>query len=434
LLSSFVLVPVWTAVAQDAQLSSTAAELTEGQNVADAVTAATSGFPNITAVSAIVIDRNSGKEIGGKNPDMLVPNPSTTKMMTALIAIERNNANLDAIVGPVSAKAANTYGSTMGLDPGDSVSLRDMLYGLMLPSGNDAGVAIAEWISGSEDAFVDLMNQRANALGLTHTSYRNAFGWDPVELPNECVPPYSSKFNCGHYSSARDLATLARLAMKQQPIFARIVQTADWTPTTWLNAAGARRVLLLHNDNLLLSSMAYAGADGAKTGMSTSAGFCMVASATRSGRSVLTVVMHSASNESRHAESAQLLDWGFAHLTGAKTSAPSLPAITVSVSPNVINPGGDATFTVSTSQTDPNQPIVVHYAMGGQAMLGTDYSLSGTQGEVDIPAGASSAQVVLHAFNGPASKRGQKATMKLGSSTTYRLSTVKKAPVTIVSP
>ena len=127
-------------------------------------------FPTITAATAIVIDRDSGAVLGAKNADTLRPNPSTTKIMTALIAIERNGASLDEIVGPVSAKAADTYGSTMNLDAGDSLSLRDLLYGLMLPSGNDAGVAIAEWIGGTEDAFVTLMNERAQSLGLTSTS------------------------------------------------------------------------------------------------------------------------------------------------------------------------------------------------------------------------------------------------------------------------
>src|SRR4051812_5506944 len=235
----------------------------------------TSAFPTITAATAIVINRDSGAVIGSKSPDTLRPNPSTTKMMTALIAIERNAANLDAIVGPISAKAADTYGSTMNLNAGDSVSLRDLLYGLMLPSGNDAGVAIAEWIGGTADAFVTLMTQKAKALGLTHTSYRNSFGYDPVELPAQCVPPYSSMFNCGHYSTARDLATLAQAALKQQPLFARIVQTATWTPTSWITAARARRTVQLNNDNLLLSSLSYFGANGVKTGMSTSAGFCM---------------------------------------------------------------------------------------------------------------------------------------------------------------
>jgi len=388
-----------------------------------------SAFPTITAATAIVINRDTGAVIGAKNPDTLRPNPSTTKMMTALIAIERNAANLDAIVGPISAKAADTNGSTMNLNAGDSLSLRDLLYGLMLPSGNDAGMAIAEWIGGSEDGFVALMNQKAKALNLSHTSYRTPFGYDAGEQPALCGPPYSAMFNCGHYSTARDLATLAQAAMKQQPVFARIVQTASWTPTSWLTVARARRTVELRNDNLLLSSLAYPGANGIKTGMSTAAGFCMVASATQSNHSVLTVVMGCASDAIRHAESRQLLDWGFAQLGSAPTVV-TVPRISVSASPGSIRAGGDASFVISTSQLS-SQPTMIRYSLAGTARLGKDYSVSGTSGEADIPAGASSVQVTLHAFNGLTGKRPRRAALKLMPGTTYQLTDSKKAVVTI---
>ena len=247
--------------------------------------------PPISASSAIIIDLDTGQVLAVKDPDTPRAMASTTKIMTALLAIERNGSDLDAIIGPISANAANTQGTRMNLLPGDRVSLRDLLYGLLLPSGNDAGVAIAEWIGGSENAFVSLMNQRAQSLGLTSTAYRNSYGYDPVEQPG-CVPPYSSQPNCGHYSTVRDLAALSRFALKQ-PLFARIVQTVDWIPPTWTDASNNPRQVTLHNANLLLSSIFYSGANGVKTGMSTSAGYCLVASATRSGRSVLSVVLGS---------------------------------------------------------------------------------------------------------------------------------------------
>ncbi|MFL6514297.1 MAG: D-alanyl-D-alanine carboxypeptidase family protein [Chthoniobacterales bacterium] len=389
----------------------------------------TSAFPTITAATAIVINRDTGAVIGSKDPDTLRPNPSTTKLMTALIAIERNAANLDAIVGPISSKSADTPGSTMNLNAGDSLSLRDLLYGLMLPSGNDAGVAIAEWVGGSEEAFVALMNQKAKALGLSHTSYRGPSGYDALEQPAQCVPPYSAMFNCGHYSTARDLATLAQAAMKEQPIFARIVQTATWTPTSWLTAARTPRTVQLNNDNLLLSSLAYPGANGVKTGMSTSAGFCMVASATQSGHSVLTVVMGCASDAIRHAESKQLLDWGFAQL-GSSPTVVTIPRISVSASPSSIRAGGDASFVIATSQLS-SQPTMVRYTLAGTARMGIDYSVSGTTGEADIPAGASSVRVTLHAFNGLTGKRPRRAALKLVAGTAYQLTASKKAVVTI---
>jgi D-alanyl-D-alanine carboxypeptidase len=411
-------------------------------------------LPTISAATAIVIDQNSGQVIGSKNPDTLRPNPSTTKIMTALIAIERNAANLDVIAGPISAKAADTYGSTMNLEAGDTVSLRDLLYGLMLPSGNDAGVAIAEWIGGTEDAFVLLMNNRAQSLGLNNTSYRNSFGYDPVELPAQCVPPHSSAFNCGAYTTARDLSTLARFALGN-PTFARIVQTTTWTPTSWLSAARTPRSLLLVNDNLLLSSMAYLGADGVKTGMSSSAGFCMVASATRGNRSVLTVVMGCPSNALRHLESQTLLDWGFTQLANSPTPTPtptptstptptpppatpppatptpSPSSVSISITQSVIGRGDDTVFVISTSRPDATGTTTVRYAMAGTARLGRDYSLSGTLGEANIEPGASSTQVVLHASPGVRGKRAKRATMRLVRSTTYRISPPNQAGVTI---
>jgi D-alanyl-D-alanine carboxypeptidase len=127
--------------------------------------AAEPALPPISAAAAIVIDGDSGLVLGVKNPDQRGAMASTTKIMTALLAIEQNGSNLDAMVGPISAYAAGIQGSRMNLSAGDRLSLRDLLYGLMLPSGNDAAVAIAEWVSGSEGAFVTLMNQRAQQLG-----------------------------------------------------------------------------------------------------------------------------------------------------------------------------------------------------------------------------------------------------------------------------
>jgi len=178
--------------------------------------------------------------------------------------------------------------------------------------------------------------------------------------------------------------------------------------------------------------MAYPGANGVKTGMTTTAGFCMVAGATRSNHSIITVVMGCDSNLTRHVESAQLLDWGFSQFNNGKAKN-LLPVITVSVSPATVSAGGDATFTVSTSQVDQSQPTIVTYTMAGVAQSGIDYLLSGTFGEVDIPAGASSAQVVLHSLGMPSQPMTKRATMKLASATGYRLSKQRsKAAVSIV--
>jgi D-alanyl-D-alanine carboxypeptidase len=291
-------------------------------------------LPPVNAVSAMVIDRDTGLVVGVKDPDTRRGMASTTKIMTALLAIEQSGTNIDQIVGPISANAAGTQGSRMTLQAGDRVSLRDLLYGLLLPSGNDAAVAIAEWVSGSESAFVTLMNQRAQSLGLTNTAYRRAFGYDPTEDPGNCYLPYSSQPNCGHYTTARDLAALARFAMNQS-LFAQIVGTANWAPSTWVDSLGHQKIQTLTNTNLLLSSMPYSGANGIKTGESPSANWCMVASATRSNHSVLSVVLGSYDPNStgnnfysgspndiaRHNDSIQLLEFGFAQLLGVQAFA-----------------------------------------------------------------------------------------------------------------
>ncbi|MFL6515093.1 MAG: DUF642 domain-containing protein, partial [Chthoniobacterales bacterium] len=290
--------------------------------------------PPVSAPSAIVIDRDTAAVLSAKDPDTRRAMGSTTKIMTALLAIEQQGGNVDQIVGPISAKAAGSAGSRMNLQTGDRVSLRDLLYGLLLPSGNDAAIAIAEWISGSEDAFVALMNQRAQSLGLTNTAYRRPGGYDPVEDPANCFPPYSSLPNCGHYTSARDLAVLARFAMNQ-PLFAQIVATASRTTTSWVNSQLQPKNQTLNNTNLLLSTRPYSGANGIKTGESSTANFCMVASATRSNHSIITVVLGSfdpnytgdnffsgsPNDIARHNDSVQLLDFGFASVLGGQPFA-----------------------------------------------------------------------------------------------------------------
>ena len=276
--------------------------------------------PPINAFSAAVMNDANGTILAAKNLDVPVANPSTTKIMTALLLLEQTGGNLDRIV-TVSSNAANAYGSRMNLATGDQISLRDLLYGMLLPSGNDAAVAIAESVGGSEANFVAMMNQRASALGLTNTAYRSPAGYDPTEKPNLCFPPYSSQPNCGHYTSARDLTNLSRVAL-QQPLLSQAVQTTNWSTATWRNSSGSSKNQNLTNTNLLLSTIPYSGANGVKTGEGPNAGWCIVARATRSNQTLLTVVMDTApDNETRHNESIQLLDYGFARLLGVQAFA-----------------------------------------------------------------------------------------------------------------
>ncbi|MGQ9458093.1 MAG: D-alanyl-D-alanine carboxypeptidase family protein [Anaerolineae bacterium] len=233
--------------------------------------------PTLLAEAALLGDETTGQVLWEKNAHEPRAVASTTKIMTALIILER--AHLDEEV-VVSTAAAYTGGNKVGLAPGERLSVRDLLYGLLLNSGNDAATALAEHVAGTTAAFADLMNAKAQALGMAHTHFVNPHGLDAE----------------GHYSSAYDLWLLAREAMKNST-FREIVATLSWT-------SGAR---MYGNLNLLLTT--YPGADGIKTGTSDWAGECLVASAMRRGHRLIAVVLHS---PDRYRDATTLLDWGFA--------------------------------------------------------------------------------------------------------------------------
>ena len=230
--------------------------------------------PAVVAKAALVIDLDSGQTLYAKKPNQPLPPASTAKLMTALVTMKR--ANVDDRV-TVSANAAGTPGSRMGLVSGETLTVRDLLYGLLLPSGNDAAVALAEHVAGSQEAFVRLMNETGAALGLKSTTFANPHGLDdPVQV-----------------STTADLAAMAKAAFGY-PLLARIVAT----PTAQI----AGRTLT--NTNELLG--AYQGADGVKTGTTDAAGECLVASVTRNGHRLLVIVLGSAD---RYADARTLLDY-----------------------------------------------------------------------------------------------------------------------------
>lgn len=238
---------------------------------------ASTALPPMQAVAAILVDVRSGEVLVAQNEHQRLPPASTTKIMTALLALERGNIDDVVTVG----NEVYVEGARAGLVPGEALTLRDLLYALLLPSGNDAAMAIAQHIAGSEDDFVALMNSRAQELGLADTHFANPHGLDAPD----------------HYSSAYDLQRLA-LAALANPAFARIVATREITVGThhWVNRNG-----LLGN---------YFGADGVKTGTTEGAGECLVASATRDGSQALAVVLGSTD---RYADARTLLDYYYAH-------------------------------------------------------------------------------------------------------------------------
>jgi D-alanyl-D-alanine carboxypeptidase (penicillin-binding protein 5/6) len=243
--------------------------------------------PELTAKSALLVDQDSGQTLLALHPDDPLPPASTAKLMTALLVLQQSN--LDDVV-TVSEAAAATPGSRMGLTAGQTLTVRDLLYGLLLPSGNDAAVALAEHVGGSEADFVDQMNRQAASMGLNATYFTGPHGMDAD----------------GQTSSAADLLTIARAAL-EYPAFVQMVATQS------VEAGG----LALSNTNELLG--AYPGADGIKTGTTDAGGECLVASATRQGHRLLAVVLGS---QDRYADARAMLDFA---ASGWHWSATSLP-------------------------------------------------------------------------------------------------------------
>lgn len=242
--------------------------------------------PEVTASAWILYDATADRILGTHNPDERRPMASTTKMMTALLALEGGSAS-DLVT--VSDASASIGGAQIGLVAGEQIVLDDLLAALLLQSANDAAIAIAEHVAGSESRFVEEMNGRAVALGMDNTAFVNPHGLDTP----------------GHYSSARDLLTLAQEAMTH-PDFARLVALSEVTLTPAPNGA----VRVATNRNELIGS--YDGAIGIKTGFTDDAGLVLASAATRSDRTLYAVVMNS---EDHFADSIALLDYGFdAHL------------------------------------------------------------------------------------------------------------------------
>ncbi len=216
--------------------------------------------------AACVLEMQTGDVVYEKNSVERLPMASTTKIMTCITALD--NSQLTDVV-TVSHNAAITEGSSAYIEEGNQLSMYDMLFGLMLNSGNDAAVAIAEHISGSVDAFVELMNQKADEIGAKNTHFTN---------PNGLPDP-------DHYTTAYDLAVITRYAMQNQT-FREIVGTIDFNGLI-INTGG---VLPFHNHNRLLSE--YPGCIGVKTGYTDAAGRCLVTAATRDEVTLIAVTLN----------------------------------------------------------------------------------------------------------------------------------------------
>ncbi|MEG4316665.1 D-alanyl-D-alanine carboxypeptidase family protein [Pseudomonas sp. FIP_A4] len=241
--------------------------------------------PQLAAKSYMLMDAASGKVLIESNSDERLPPASLTKLMTAYIAtleIQKGQIS-DSDMVTVSEKAWRTGGSRMFIQVNTQVSVDDLLHGIIIQSGNDASVAMAEHIAGSEEAFADMMNTTAQRLGMSNTHFMNATG-----LPDP-----------DHYSSAHDMAKLARAIIYQDPAHYAIYAQKEFF---WNNIKQPNRNLLLWRDKTV---------DGLKTGHTEEAGYCLVASAVRDGMRLISVVFGTDSEQARAAETQKLLTYGF---------------------------------------------------------------------------------------------------------------------------
>ena len=255
--------------------------------------------PKLQASGYLLVDATNGEILVEHNAEEALPPASLTKMMTAYIAereITEGRISFDDQV-PVSVKAWKTGGSRMFIREGTEVRLEDLLRGIIIQSGNDASVAIAEYIAGSEDVFADVMNQTAISLGMTNTQFKNATG-----LPQE-----------GHYTTAKDLSILAARIIQDFPDTYPIYEEKNFT---YNGIKQANRNSLLFRDPTV---------DGLKTGHTEEAGYCLVASAERDGFRLISVVMGTASEKAREQETTKLLQYGFRYFSGKTVFAAGEP-------------------------------------------------------------------------------------------------------------
>ena len=242
-----------------------------------------SELPKTNSRRYIVYDRISKSMIIGKNEDVKSAMASTTKIMTTIVILEKADLNEKVTV---SAKAGGTGGSRLGLKRGDKASVRDLLYGLMLRSGNDAAVALAEHVGGSVKGFAELMNEKAIELGLTNTHFVTPHGLD----------------DANHYTTALELAKLTDYAMDNET-FAKIVGTKS--TTIYINNQPRQ----INNTNELLGVLN--GVVGVKTGFTNNAGRCLVTETKRNNMDIITIVLEADTKKDRTKDSVNLIEYTF---------------------------------------------------------------------------------------------------------------------------
>lgn len=292
----------------------------------------------LPAPSAVLMEASTGKVLFEKNAHEQRPCASITKVMTLLLvmeALDEGRIHLEDMVS-ASEHASSMGGSDIWLEPGETMSVNDLLKATVIVSANDAAVALAEYVSGSEEAFVQRMNERAAELGMTNTVFKNCNGLDED----------------GHVTTAYDIALMSRALIQHEKIF-------DYTQV-WMDELRGGKTQLVNTNKLLKS---YSGITGLKTGTTGKAGSCMAATAERDGMSLVAVVLGCASTEDRFSSAASLLDAGF---SGWALTAPSLSSD--ALAPIAVEKGMQSTVAV---EADPLTGVVVPKGREGEVVCET---------------------------------------------------------------
>ena len=247
--------------------------------------------------SAVLMEQGSGAILYAENEDLQLPPASITKIMSLLLVMEAIDSGKIALTDQVTCSdvAAGYGGSQIWLKPGETMTVDELLKAAAIASANDATVCLAEYIAGSEEAFVQLMNQRAQELGMTGTTFRCAAGLDQE----------------GHLSTAKDIAIMSR-ALLEHPLILNY-------STVWMDTLRGGETQLVNTNRMVRF---YQGATGLKTGTTSGAGSCLSATASRDGLGLIAVVMGADTSDHRFAAARSLLDWGFANFMQAPLTPP----------------------------------------------------------------------------------------------------------------
>lgn len=287
--------------------------------------------PPIAAKTYVLLDFKSGQLLASQNPDERVEPASLTKLMTAYVAfsaLKQKTIRPDQTV-PVSTRASRTEGSRMFIEPRKPVTVDELIHGVIVQSANDACIALAEAIAGSEEVFAQMMNREAQRLGMKNTHFANSTGLPRTQ----------------HYSTAQDLALLAAALIRDFPEYYPLYSLKEFR---YNNISQANRNRLLWQDSTV---------DGMKTGYTENAGYCLITSARRGEQRLISVVLGTASESARAIESQKLLNYGFQFYDGVRLYEKNQPVATLRVwkgSGNSVKAGfaGDLYLSLPKGQAD----------------------------------------------------------------------------------